>query len=256
MIDWNSMSDKVITVNSDLHSNKRAVKASLQQVTHKRSDHLIILGDILTYGIDAQEVVDTVGEALDNGAQLLTGNHDEIYLQLIAGYCEIFPKLRDDLQESITYNLSKIDTKQFTEWKWEKELVHGNVYFSHANPYGNFWEYIRDEDDFRMAAYKIKNMKHLAGVFGHTHRSAHFSLKNGFLPGIDGLRDDVFIINPGSVGQPRSMPRQASILRLSSHENRLWAEIEPVQYDMRAHVEDLQKSSLSEATKAILLSHF
>lgn len=256
MIDWNSLSGKVITVISDLHSNKRAVKAALEQVAQKRSDHLIILGDILTYGIDAQEVIDTVADALQKGAQLLTGNHDEMYLQLIAGYCEIFPKLRDDLQESITYNLDRIDTKQFTGWKWEKELVHDSVYFSHANPYGNCWEYIKDAEDFQMAAYKIKNMKYLAGVFGHTHRSAHFSLKNGFLTGIDGLQDDTFIINPGSVGQPRSSPHQASILRLSSHENRLWAEVEPVRYDMQAHVEDLQKSSLSNATKVILSSHF
>ena len=256
MIDWGALPGKVITVISDLHSNKRAVKASLEAASAKRSDQLIILGDILTYGIDAQEVMDMVDEVLQNGAQLLIGNHDEMYLQLIAGYCEIFPKLRYDLQESITYNLKKIDTKQFTEWRWEKELVYDGIYFSHANPYGNFWEYVKDEDDFTMAAYKIKNMKHLAGVFGHTHRAAHFSLKSGFLPGIDGLQDDVFIINPGSVGQPRSTPRQASILRLSSYENRLWAEIEPVQYDMQAHVEDLQKSSLSDVTKTVLSSFF
>lgn len=256
MIDWDTLPGKVITVISDLHSNKRAVKASLEAVSQKRSDQLIILGDILTYGIDAQEVMDMVDVALQNGAQLLIGNHDEMYLQLINGHCEIFPRLRYDLQESITYNLNLINTKQFTEWKWEKELVHDGIYFSHANPYGNFWEYVKDEDDFRAAAYMIKSKNHLAGVFGHTHRSAHFSLKNGFLTAIDGLQDDTFVINPGSVGQPRSSPRQASILRLSSYKNRLWAEVEPVQYDMRAHVEDLQKSSLSDITKTVLTAFF
>lgn len=256
MINWNSLPGKVITVVSDLHSNKRAVKAALQAVAQKRSDHLIILGDILTYGIDTVEVMDMVGEALQHGAQLLTGNHDEMYLQLITGYCEIFPKLRPDIQESIMYNLDKMDTKQFSEWKWNRELIHDNVYFSHANPYGNCWEYVKDSDDFYMAASKLKDMKHLAGVFGHTHRSAHFGLENGFVSQIDGLQNDTFVINPGSVGQPRSTPRQASILRLSSHKNRLWAEVEPVQYDMRAHVEDLQKSSLSDSTKTKLSSFF
>jgi predicted phosphodiesterase len=256
MIDWDALPGRVITVVSDLHANKRAVKACLEAVSQKRSDQLVILGDILTYGIDTQEVMDMVAGALEKGAQLLTGNHDEMYLQLIAGYCEIFPKLRADLQESITYNLDRVDAKLFAGWKWEKELVLDNVYFSHANPYGDCWEYIKDQDDFLMAAYKIKNFKNLAGVFGHTHRAAHFSLKNGFIPQIEGLQDDVFVINPGSVGQPRSVPRQASILRLSSHENRLWAEIEPVPYDMQAHVEDLRNSSLSNFTKTKLLSHF
>ena len=256
MVDWNSVPGEVITVVSDLHSNKRAIKAALDSVKTKRTDKLIILGDILTYGIDTVETMEMVQKALDDGALLLTGNHDEIYLNLIAGTPGVFPRLRPDLQESILYNLNRIDPKQFTNWDWKREIVLDGIYFSHANPYGNFWEYIKDKDDFKMAAYKIKNMKHLAGVFGHTHRAAHFGLKDGFLTGIEDLGDDTFVINPGSVGQPRSDMKQATILRISSHKDRLWAEIEPVPYDVKGHVEDLQKSELSIYTKSILSAFF
>jgi predicted phosphodiesterase len=256
MIDWKSVPGEVITVISDLHANKRAVKAALEAVKQKRSDRLIILGDILTYGIDTIEVMETVQGAIDAGALLLIGNHDEMYLDLIRGHSEILPKLRQDLQESIVYNFEQMNTKQFASWDWKKEIVYDNIYFSHANPYGNCWEYIKSQEDFLKAAYVIQDQKHLAGVFGHTHRSICFGLKKGILPQIDGLEGDTFIINPGSIGQPRSTPRQASLLRLSSYQNKLWAEIESVEYDMRAHVEDLRNSSLSPHTKAVLISFF
>lgn len=256
MIDWDKVPGEVVTVISDLHSNKRALTAALKAAGRKRTDQLIILGDVLTYGIDAIEALDAVQKCVDEGAWLLTGNHDEMYLDLIKGYSKIYGRLRPDLQESIAYNLSKIDKKQFSSLKWQREIVHNNVYYSHANPYGDFWEYISSPEDYQMAALKLKQMKHLAGVFGHTHRAAHFGLESGFLPRIEGLEDDIFVINPGSVGQPRSDVKMATLLRLSSYNGKLWAEIEGVSYDVRAHVRELNSSALSLRTKSILTGFF
>lgn len=256
MIDWNNVPGQVITVISDLHSNKRALKAVLKMAGSKRTDQLIILGDVLTYGIDTVETSAMVQKCVDEGAWLVMGNHDEMYLDLMAGKPGIFPKLRPDLQESILYNLKLVDQKQFISWPWKKEIVHNNIYFSHANPYGNAWDYVSDKEDFQMAAIKLRNMKHLVGVFGHTHRPAHFGLISGFLPLIEELGNDTFVINPGSVGQPRSDIKRATLLRLSSYNGRLWAETEVVSYDMRAHVQDIQNSSLTPKTKIILSNFF
>ena len=246
MIDWSLHPGEIITVISDLHSNKRAIASALEAVKQKRTDKLIILGDILTYGIDAIETMDLVQKAIDGGAELIMGNHDEIYLDLIVGKLDIFSRLRPDLQETISYNLKLIDKKQFASWPWKKELIYNNVY----------WEYIKDREDFQVSGMKLRKMKHLAGVFGHTHRAACFGLLNGFLPSINGLDNDTFVINPGSVGQPRSSVKRATLLRLSSHNNRLWAEIEMVPYDIRGHIDDLSNSSLSDATKKIMMSYF
>jgi predicted phosphodiesterase len=256
MIDWDSVPGEVITVISDLHSNKRAVGAAMKAVKQKRCDQLVILGDILTYGIDVNEVTDMVGKAIDDGAWLLMGNHDEMYLDLIGGHCEIFSQLRPDLQESINYNLARLDTKLFASWAWQKQIVHHNVYYSHANPYGNCWDYVKTIPGFHKAALKIQEMGHLAGVFGHSHRNICFSHRNQALPYIDGLENDIFVLNPGSIGQPRSRPTQATLLRLSSHKNKLWAEVEPVDYDMSGHVDSLLQSSLSAETKLVLASFF
>lgn len=256
MIDWHNVPGEVITVISDLHSNKRAIQSAFNSIGKKRSDKVIILGDIFTYGIDVQETFDMVNDIISNGAELLIGNHDEMYLELINGNCKIFEKLRPDLQESIMYNLSKLDTKQFTNWPWKKQIIHNNILFSHANPYGNCWEYVKDIYDFREAANKIKNMKHIAGVFGHTHRSKLFSNKQLELQEIKDNSDDIFILNPGSIGQPRGDAFQGSFLRVSSYENRLWAEIEPIQYDVKGHINDLIASSLSDNTKLVLTSFY
>jgi predicted phosphodiesterase len=256
MIDWNILTGKVITVISDLHSNKRAIKAALELVKQKRTDQLIILGDILTYGIDVQETIDMINREITDGAILLKGNHDEVYLDLITGTNKMYNGFRKDLKESIDYNLNILDTKLFSSWPWGTQFICDNIYFSHANPYGDCWEYVNDIYDFQAAARKIKKMGHLAGVFGHSHRSKCFSLKTHDLQYINEISDDIFILNPGSVGQPREKPIKTSLMRLSSHNNKLWAEIELVKYDMQEHVNDLINSTLSDTTKTILVSFF
>lgn len=250
------MSGPVITVISDIHANKLALSAALKMVHNQRTDQLIILGDILSYGVDINEVIDLVQFEIDKGAWLIMGNHDQMYNELISGHCEIFPNLHGWLQETIMFNFSKLNAKQFSGWNWKQQIIEQNLLFSHANPHGNVWDYINTKKDFVDAAIMIQAQGAIAGIFGHTHRSVCWSLKNNKIPIIDGLGDDIFVLNPGSVGQPRKTPPQSSLLRLSSHNNKLWAEIETVNYDVQKHLESLINSSLSEETKTKLISFF
>lgn len=256
MINWSTHPGDVIVVISDLHSNKRAIKTVLDTIKNERYDKLVVLGDILTYGIDTFESMDMIQSVIDKEADLIMGNHDEIYLDMISGNYEMFNRLRPDLQESIEYNFNLLDVKQFANWPWKKNIVHNSLYFSHANPFGNVWDYIKDKGDFQIAAMKIKSLKHVAGIFGHTHRAKFFSAKNGFLDAINGLSNDTFIINPGSVGQPRSDIKDATILRLSLYNNILWTELKIIPYDVKSHIQGIQNSSLSTPTKTILCNFF
>lgn len=256
VIDWEKLPGKVITVISDLHANKRAIAAALQQVRSKRSDQLIILGDILSYGIDVEETMRMVNSTIEQGALLLMGNHDEMYLDLIRGDNSMVRRLRPDLQESIIYNFEKMNKEQFANWPWQREIVQNDVLFSHANPFGNLWTYLYDDYDFRAAAGTIKTKGQIAGVFGHTHRSNIFSTKESNLISLEGAKDDIFVSNPGSVGQPRSKPSGASMLRLSSHQGRIWAEIEQISYDMSGHIDGLIMSEMSEMTKRKMIAFF
>ena len=255
MIDWDIVQGEIITVISDIHSNKIALKTALEEI--KQSNQIIILGDILTYGVDVVEVTDMIDELIIKGAWLLIGNHDQMYMDLIQnGRCEILNMLRPEIQESVKYTIDKLDTKKFMSWNWKKEIVYNDILFSHANPYGNFWEYVKSEEDFRKAAKTIQKLGHLAGVFGHTHRSNIYSLTNKYLPETNGISNDVFVINPGSVGQPRNGLFRSSILRLSSHKKKLWAEIKPIQYDEKEHIKSIMLSSLSDQSKMKLSMFF
>lgn len=256
MIKWNKLKGEVISVISDIHSNKRALEAALKLVDAKRTDKLIILGDILTYGINAQETLDMLQKRIDKGALIFKGNHDDIYLKLINNQPSFFNDLRDDIQESILYNIKRIDCAQYKSWDWKMGLIHNEVFFSHANPYGNLWTYINSEEDHKNAAYQIDVSKCIAGVFGHTHRSKCYSFKEGFLDYIQNKSKDTFILNSGSVGQARSKDARSTFLRLCSHKGKLWAEIENIKYDMQSHREEIINSSLSGKTKKMLLPYF
>ena len=45
---------------SDLHANGRAFRAALARIEAERPDHVVVLGDLLTYGVDVDEVLDGV----------------------------------------------------------------------------------------------------------------------------------------------------------------------------------------------------
>ena len=70
---------------SDLHANATALAASLEQTRALSPDRVIILGDLLTYGMDVRETLDIVESLAAGGATVILGNHDKLYLDLAAG---------------------------------------------------------------------------------------------------------------------------------------------------------------------------
>ncbi|MDP3278775.1 MAG: metallophosphoesterase, partial [Deltaproteobacteria bacterium] len=67
----------VTVVLSDLHANGRALRAALAHARDHGFDRMVILGDLLTYGIDQDEVLDIVQDLAENcQAKVVLGNHD------------------------------------------------------------------------------------------------------------------------------------------------------------------------------------
>ena len=78
------MDDKRIIVFSDIHANINAYKAALKQARQIGFDHLINLGDLLTYGCDTTEIIDTTNNAVEIDKMILIkGNHDQLYFDLL-----------------------------------------------------------------------------------------------------------------------------------------------------------------------------
>lgn len=251
-----------VVVLSDLHANGRAVEAALAAARDRAPDHLVILGDLLTYGVDVRQVIDLVSDAVTrDGAALLVGNHDQLYFDLADGDTRYFDGLPGWIQESVEHTRAELDVRAFRALQWQTELRLGAVYLAHANPFGfGDWTYLNAAADVVRAGASLVEKGATVGVFGHNHRGALFAVDGTTTTSLGPRADRValeraFVTNPGSVGQPRSRERVSTMLTLDVGDS-LGASIETVEYDVAAHVAALQSSTLSKATKEKLVSFF
>ena len=67
---------------SDIHGNNELFRKSLKLVAFKKSDKLILLGDLIDRGIDSKGVLDTTLLLLETGldVECLMGNHEKMLL--------------------------------------------------------------------------------------------------------------------------------------------------------------------------------
>jgi diadenosine tetraphosphatase ApaH/serine/threonine PP2A family protein phosphatase len=66
-----------IALITDLHANREAVAAVLDDARQRGAQRYVFLGDFVGYGSDPGWVVDRVRELVDQGALAVMGNHDE-----------------------------------------------------------------------------------------------------------------------------------------------------------------------------------
>ncbi len=192
---------------SDIHSNESAMRAVLDALP--AHDHVWCLGDTIGYGPNPNECL---AEMRERAQHVLTGNHDLASLGEIS-LATFNPlarranewnneQLDDDLRAYLKARPARIDLPEAT--------------LAHASPRDSVWEYVLDE----VAAKE--NLAHFTApicFIGHSHVPLVFayhpgpSLEFGHAEAeyvVELKPDSRYIINPGSVGQPRdSDPRAA-----------------------------------------------
>lgn len=191
---------------SDIHANLNAFKAVLADAGSV--DQVWFLGDVVGYGPDPDECV----ELLRNLPNLLAlmGNHD-------AALMEYIPIDRFNLEAAdaikVQAGLVNQNTRDFLELL-KLRIDSDNLTIVHGSPRNPIWEYILGPSTAR------ENFKHFESqgcLVGHSHVPVIFiQKKNGsidtLLPkhGDRWQADGRFILNPGSVGQPRDFDPRAS----------------------------------------------
>jgi predicted phosphodiesterase len=189
---------------SDIHSNLEAL-AAVAELAQGRYDRALCCGDLVGYGADPNEVVDWVRE---NCAVVVRGNHD----RACTG--------SDDLGWfNPTARAAAMWTRQALTPEnraWLIGLPRGPL------PVGEFelaHGSISDEDEYLAAAgAAAAAFAYLDGrlaFFGHTHMQGGFAWRRQRLEIVprvparcertmlDIETDTAYLINPGSVGQPR-----------------------------------------------------
>lgn len=196
---------------SDIHSNLEALTAVLARISGLKADAILCLGDIVGYNANPNECVEIVRH---EGITCIIGNHDV----RAAG-----------LKEPDDFNVAAARAvlwtrEQLTEEnrKFLRELpaeLTVNDFFLFHGMVHNTDRYILTKQDLEQnfALLKKLDSKPSIGFFGHTHlRSAYsHSGKNFTIETAEELHlaaSKHYLINPGSVGQPRDRDPRSSFL--------------------------------------------
>ena len=221
---------------SDIHSNVEALRAVLRSVRRKSFHRTIVLGDVVGYGANPNPTIDIVRRL--KRSILIRGNHDKVCSGLESG--EMFNR--------IALESARWTQKKLTEANrvWLSELPRGPVQvdqmfsISHGTPV--------DEDAYIFGEIEALNMfQHLTlpiCFFGHSHFPVVFSLDTEALtthvpresPFRLKLRTDArYLINPGSVGQPRDGDNRASFAILDAETMTINIHRVPYEYQRTQH---------------------
>jgi predicted phosphodiesterase len=197
---------------SDIHANIEALDTCLADAATHGYDQTLVLGDIVGYGPDPNIVIDRV-IGLEPRA-IVRGNHDKIAF---------------GIQQAEGFNTSARAAAQWTldaltpdHRDWLTRLPQGPTEVDdcavvcHGSPVDED-EYIFDELDARRA---IDASTLPLCLFGHTHVAMVFRLAGRSIglasvpaAGLPLEAESKYLVNPGSVGQPRdSDPRAAYLI--------------------------------------------
>lgn len=195
---------------SDIHGNLEALVTVLQHIDALGISEIYCLGDVIGYGPNPCQCLDKV---MERCAVSLLGNHDQAALFDPEGFNSGAERAifwtRDQLEGSDERDRNKIDAR----WDFLGALPRiqrdGEWLFVHGSARNPVNEYVFPED-----IYNQKKMEKLFSLIthgcfqGHTHVPGVFTEGRNFLTPeeteyVYQVSSDKFMINVGSVGQPR-----------------------------------------------------
>lgn len=235
---------------SDIHANQAAFTAVMNAVRRKRWDKVLCLGDIVGYAAEVNQTVEAL-RAL-KPLVVIRGNHDKV-CSGAEGHDRLakFSRYARTAAEWTMRKLTRHNRVWLSRLPEGPKMVDGRVAIAHGSPLDEDAYIFSDLDALRV----FRNTDFPVCFIGHSHFPVVFSW--------DGLEVDTYLaappefrmklepgkrylINPGSVGQPRDRCPLASFATYNSETRIL--RIHRVRYD----VETTQKNILAAGLPAPL----
>ncbi len=208
---------------TDIHANLEALETCLGDAGGRRYDETLVLGDLVGYGGDPNAVIARV-LALKPAA-VVRGNHDKVAcgVEQADGFNAV-------AKSAARWTLDVL-TPENREWlaglPQGPTEVDDLVEICHGSPFDED-AYIFDELD-ALRALKVSTRP--LCLFGHTHYPVTFELSGETIESVGGsasaeaylqMRDGCrYLINPGSVGQPRDGDPRAAYAIVDTNERRV-----------------------------------
>ena len=230
---------------SDIHANLEALNAVLDDA-RGRYDRIFCLGDLVGYGADPNAVVEW---AEVNCEALVRGNHDKACTGLDSA-----DDFHPAAQASTTWTAQalKPDNANYLRGLPRGPLPVEGFDLAHGSP--------MDEDEYLIAPADVEALRgylHSRLTFiGHTHVQGGFLVARGGVKRIaphetlDLEADHSYLINPGSVGQPRDRDPRAAYAIYSAAERTV--EYRRAAYDIEAAARKILEAGLPPALAARL----
>lgn len=234
---------------SDIHGNLEALDAVLADA-EGRYDCILCLGDVVGYGADPNPLTEWVRE---EATAVVRGNHDRACSN--DDSLELFnPAARFSAmwtRRALT-DENRLYLQQLQQGPLRIEEPHGSFLLCHGSPIDED-QYVVDTDDARLLLSVLEDR---VTFFGHTH------IQGGFLLGPQGVHriqpwrplaispDDHYLVNPGSVGQPRDGDSRAAYAIFDLEHGTV--EFRRVEYDIDGAANKIRQAGLPEILAARL----
>ena len=217
----------------------------LEAIAREAPDTIWCLGDLVGYGPRPNRCCALVAERAD---VCLIGNHDLAVLGRID--LDVFAP---DAEASARWTAEVLDpqARAYLE-SLEPSAEREGVGLFHASPRDAVWEYVLSPE---VALASLTRTENGLVLVGHSHVALRFGLDErslvlGALGTNVDLRRERWLLNPGSVGQPRDGDPRAAWLLLDFDAGRAVFRREP--YDIGRTQAEIRERDLPEALAARL----
>jgi len=236
---------------ADIHANLAAFKAVLTDIRAEGISDIVTLGDNIGYGPDPDEVTQ---ELIKREVFSIQGNHEYALLNPI-----YYSRMNSIAEKSLDLTRSLLSDESLRyALGLEQVIIHNGARLVHGCPPKSQTAYLFSPSR-KMLDKLFRSLSEKICFYGHTHIMSFFEegedpdQKQNFYSSPLHLKDDrKYIINPGSVGQPRDRINNNAkyIIWDRKHGSITFKEVE---YDVMKTVNKLRRLNfpLSNATRLL-----
>lgn len=222
---------------SDIHANLEALNTTLQEIDKQGADRIICLGDIVGYGANPNECIETIR---DRKIYSIMGNHDVVAC---------------GKKEPDNFNPIAREAALWTRYVLTKK---NREFLCNLPERGEFEDFlvvhgaISDPDLYIFSTYDAipefnLMKKQSVCFFGHTHVRSYYVLQDDVITSLFDYEIKIkpeakYLVNPGSVGQPRDRDPRASFLTYDTEDGMV--EFTRLEYDLSLAQKKIKEAGL------------
>jgi predicted phosphodiesterase len=225
---------------SDIHGNLHALETVLEELKKHNVDFTVCCGDVVGYGGNPNECIDLLRK---NEIPTIAGNHDFAALSLVD-----IAFFNDVARQAMTWTREQLRPENMEFLRaLPMSIQFEDMMFVHASPVDpELWNYVMTMGHARQA---FQHFTERICFIGHSHtpfivENCDNSLSCPDVPHIDMREGCRYLVNVGSVGQPRDRNPDAAYAIYDREKQHI--EIHRVVYDIKGAQDNIRLQGLPD----------